>query len=129
MSYTKQKKIYGKNKNYSVINKFLKEEIINENFLVTLNNLSLEDIIALKLEVSSKSCGGDIFGIPIWNCLKDVCRDASLKFAISASRTRAEAATFLGISISTLKDYIEKYEIKNFFEERENEENEENEER
>jgi hypothetical protein len=124
MTYKKQKKIYGKNKNYSVINKLLKEENINENFLLIMNNISLEDLIALKLEISAKSSGGDIFGIPIWYSLRDICRDATLKFAISAARTKAEAATFLGISISTLKDYIEKYDIKNFFEERD-EENEE----
>lgn len=117
MSYKKQKRIYGKNKNYSVINKLLKEEIINENFLVNLNKLSLEDLIALKLEMAAKSSGGDIFGIPIWHSLRDICRDASLKFALSAARTKAEAASFLGISISTLKDYIRKYEIKNYFEE------------
>lgn len=123
MSYKKQKRIYGKNKNYSVINKLLKEEIINENFLVNLNKLSLEDLIALKLEMAAKSSGGDIFGIPIWHSLRDICRDASLKFALSAARTKAEAASFLGISISTLKEYIRKYEIKNYFEEAE--ENEE----
>lgn len=117
MSFQKKKRRYGNKKNYSVINKLSKEEKITDRFLSTLNLLTLEEIIALKLEVSSKSCGGDIFGVPIWNSLRDICRDASLKFAISAARTRAEAATFLGISISTLNDYLEKYEIKEFFEE------------
>lgn len=118
MTYKKKKRSYKKNKNYSVINKLYKEEKITEKFLVNLNSLSLEEIIALKLEISAKSSGGSIFGIPIWNSLRDICRDASLKFAISAARTRAEAATFLGISISTLKDYIKKYEVEEYFEEK-----------
>ena len=118
MSYKKKRRNYSKNKNYSVINKILNEERITEKFLVTLNSLSLEEIIALKLEISAKSSGGDIFGVPIWNSLRDICRDASLKFAISAARTKAEAATFLGISISTLKDYIRKYEVEEYFEEK-----------
>lgn len=117
MTFTKKKKAYSRKKNYSVINKNLKEEKITEKFLVTLNSLSLEEVIALKLEISAKSSGGDVFGIPIWNSLRDICRDASLKFAISSARTKAEAATFLGISISTLKDYMKKYEIKEYFEE------------
>jgi len=117
MTYKKKKKIYGNNKNYSVINKLLKEEKINEKFLIFLNNLSLEELIALKLENAAKSSGGNIYGIPIWNSLRDITRDATLKFAISATRTKAEAATFLGISISTLKEYILKYDIKSFFEE------------
>ena len=117
MKYKKKKRIYGKNKNYSVVNKLLKEEKINDKFLFNLNSLSLEEIIALKLEVSAKSSGGTIFGIPIWNSLRDICRDASLKFALSAARTKAEAATFLGISIHTLKEYIKKYEVEKYFEE------------
>lgn len=118
MTYKKKKRTYKKNKNYSVINKLYKEEKITEKFLVNLNSLSLEEIIALKLEISAKSSGGSIFGIPIWNSLRDICRDASLKFAISAARTKAEAATFLGISISTLKDYLNKYEVEEYFEEK-----------
>lgn len=117
MTFSKKRKIYSRKKNYSVINKFLNEEKITERFLATLNSLTLEEIISLKLEISAKSSGGDVFGVPIWNSLRDICRDASLKFAISAARTKAEAATFLGISISTLNDYLEKYEIKEFFEE------------
>lgn len=117
MKYKKKKRIYGTNKNYSVVNKLLKEEKVNEKFLFNLNSLSLEEIISLKLEISAKSSGGTIFGIPIWNSLRDICRDASLKFALSAARTKAEAATFLGISIHTLKEYIKKYEIEKYFEE------------
>ena len=117
MTYKKKKKIYGNKKNYSVVNKLLKEEKVTDRFLSQLNDLSLEEIIAVKLEIAAKASGGNIFGMPIWNSLRDICRDASLKFAISAARTKAEAANFLGISISTLKDYMKKYETKEYFEE------------
>jgi DNA-binding NtrC family response regulator len=117
MTYKKKKKIYGTKKNYSVVNKLLKEEKVTDRFLSQLNDLSLEEIIAVKLEIAAKASGGNIFGMPIWNSLRDICRDASLKFAISAARTKAEAANFLGISISTLKDYMKKYETKEYFEE------------
>lgn len=116
MSFQKKKRRYGNKKNYSVINKLSKEERVTDKFLSQLNDLSLEELIALKLELSAKSSGGNIFGIPIWNSLRDICRDAALKFAISATRTRAEAASFLGISISTLKDYTTKYDVKEYFE-------------
>jgi hypothetical protein len=56
--------------------------------------------------MAAKSSGGDIYGIPIWNSLREICRDASLKFALTATRTAAEAALFLGISISTFKEVI-----------------------
>lgn len=118
MTFRKKKKRYGNKKNYSVINLILKQERITDKFLVQLSDLSLEEILALKLELSAKSSGGNIFGIPIWNSLRDICRDAALKFAISSTRTQAEAASFLGISIFTLKDYLKKYEVKEYFEEK-----------
>ena len=117
MTYKRKKRIYGKNKNYSLINKLSAEEKITDKFLSQLHELSLEELIAVKLELSAKSSGGNIYGIPIWNSLRDICRDASIKFALSAARTKAEAATFLGISMATFKDYVKKYEIKNYFEE------------
>lgn len=117
MTYRRKKRIYGTKKRYSVVNKLLKEEKINEKFLVMINLLSLEEVIAVKLEVSAKSSGGTIFGVPIWNSLRDICRDATLKFALSAARTKAEAASFLGISISTFKDYVKKFEVEEYFKE------------
>lgn len=118
MTFQKRKKVYQpKNKkNFSVVNKLLAEEKVNEKFLATLLLLSLEDLIALKLEISAKSAGGSIYGMPLWYSLRDITRDALLKFAISATRTKAEAASFLGISIITLNDYLKKYEVKQYFE-------------
>lgn len=121
MTFQKKKKIYGKNKNYSVINKLLKEEKINERFLSVLNQLSLEELIAVKLEMASKASGGNVFGIPLWYSLKDICRDAVLKFALSATRTKNEASSFLGISFFNFKNYLKKYEVKSYFEEEKDE--------
>ena len=118
MTYKRKKRNYGTRKNYSLINKLSAEEKITDKFLSQLHELSLEELIAVKLELSAKASGGNIYGIPIWHSLRDICRDASLKFALSAARTKAEAATFLGISIATLRDYMKKYETKIYFEEK-----------
>lgn len=121
MTFQKKKRIYGKNKNYSVINKLLREEKINERFLSIINQLSLEEVISVKLEMAAKASGGNIYGIPLWNSLRDICRDAILKFSLSASRTKAEAASFLGLNIFSFKTYLRKYDIKSYFQENENE--------
>lgn len=117
MMFQKKKRIYGKNKNYSVINKLLKEEKINERFLSVINQLSLEEVISVKLEIAAKASGGTVFGIPLWLSLRDICRDAVLKFALSAARTKADAASFLGLNIFSLKAYLKKYDVKSYFEE------------
>jgi hypothetical protein len=117
MTFQKKKKIYGNKKKYSVINKLLSEEKINDRFLATLNLLTLEELIAVKLEMAAKASGGNIYGIPVWRSMIDICRDATLKFALTSTRTAAEAASFLGITFSTFRDYIQKYEIKSYFDE------------
>lgn len=117
MAFKKKRKPYGKNKKYSVINKLIAEEKINDRFLITLNQLSLEELIAVKLEMAGKASGGDVFGMPIWHSLRDITREAVLKFALTSTRTIADAASFLGINIFTLKEYLDKYDIKSYFEE------------
>jgi len=118
MKYQKKKRVYGSKKKYSVINKLFSEEKINEKFLVTLNLLTLEEVIAVKLEMAAKASGGNIYGIPVWNSLREICRDAALKFALTSTRTMAEAALFLGITFSTFKEHMEEYEVKSYFEEK-----------
>ena len=52
----KKKKQYGKNQYYSVVNKLKKEEKITEEFEVMLSSLSLEEVIAIKLELYKTLC-------------------------------------------------------------------------
>mgnify|MGYP003641894195 FL=1 len=107
----------GKFEHYSVINKLKKENKISEEFEIMLNNLTLEEIIAIKLETASKPFGGKSYGLPIWRSMREITQHAVLKFAVSACRTNREAASFLGISAKELRDLTKKYNIKNFFEE------------
>ena len=49
----KNKEFKGKNYYYSLKNKLEKENKINDDFNLVLNSLTLEEIIGLKLELSS----------------------------------------------------------------------------
>ena len=110
------KKQFGKNQNYSLIKKLRKEKKSTKEFEVMLNSLSLEEVIGLKLELAAKLFGNKLFGIPIWYSLKTITQDAILKFALSATKSKKEAARFLGISPQELRELIKKYNIENFFE-------------
>ena len=56
MAYNKKiKRTQGKNKYYSVSKKLQRESKSTDEFEVMLNNLSLEEVIALKLELAAKS--------------------------------------------------------------------------
>ena len=82
MTWNKKKKIQGKNRYYSISNKLKKENKSHDEFEVMLNNLNLEEIIALKLELAAKSAGGCLYGFPIFSAIPYLVRDAILKFSL-----------------------------------------------
>ena len=106
-----------KQKNYSFIRVMKKERRINENFLNFLSSLSLEEIIALKLEIASKPISGKLYGIPIWKSIPFIVRDAVLKTAISVCRTKVDAANLIGMDVDKMDNLLKKYNTIDFFEE------------
>ena len=116
MSNWKRKKNYnGKNKNYSIINKLRKDKKSTDEFEIMLNNLSLEEVIALKLELSSRYFSKRMYGIPLWSNLINVVQDAVLKYALSATRTQAEAMRMLGLKESNMHELRKKFNPDNYF--------------
>jgi hypothetical protein len=101
----------GKSYDYSFINKLKKEKKITDEFEVMLANLTLEEIISVKLELSSRYINNRLYNFPIWSSLSNMIKEAVLKYALSASRSYSDAASFLGINQSDLKANIKKYQI------------------
>jgi len=116
MAWKKKRKIQGKNRYYSISKKLKKESKSNDEFEVMLNNLSLEEIIALKLELAAKAAGGYLYGMPIWRSLRYIVESAVLKFALSTTRTRLEAARFLGLRKREYNKINQVYKTESYFE-------------
>ena len=74
----------------------------SDEFEFMLNNLSLEEVIALKLELSAKTINGKLYGFYLWTSLHKIVRESILLFAISSTRTLDQAQALLG-----LKDHIQ----------------------
>ena len=110
-------KVKKKKRSHSIIRKLRKEGKLPEEAEIFVSNLSLEDLIALKLEIASKPIGGKLFGIPIWKSIPFIIRDALLKTAISVCGSKTEAASMLGKDIDTLDKLLKKYKTVSFFEE------------
>ena len=88
-----------------------------EEFEIIFNNLSLEEVIGLKLELASKSAfKGKLYGVPLWYSIPNIVRDAVLKYALSATRSKREAARFLGLNELAMKKNINRYRIDDYFE-------------
>jgi len=112
----KKRKYFGTNKNYSMSRKLRNDNKSNDEFEVMLSALSLEDVIALKLELATKPFGGNCYGIPIWYSTREIVQDAVLKTALSICRSKKEAARFLGLTYGEFKALLKKYNTENFFE-------------
>tara|TARA_Y100000310_G_scaffold38155_1_gene35802 strand:+ start:5706 stop:6095 length:390 start_codon:yes stop_codon:yes gene_type:complete len=112
----KRKRNYnGKNKNYSISKKLRKDRKSNEEFEIMLANLTLEEVIALKLELATKSISNRMYGFPIWHSLHNIVQDAVFKYAYSATRTKAEAMRFLGLQENWFHKLQKKYGIDDYF--------------
>ena len=81
----------------------------NDEFEITLQNLTLEEIIALKLELSARTTNRKLFGFNLWRSIPDITRCAVLNYANKAAKTKSEAASFLGISMYEYYLYIKRY--------------------
>lgn len=107
---------YKKEKyNYSLIEKFRKEGKSTEEFECMLNQFSLEEIIGLKLELASRVIGGNLFGLPLFHSLTNICKDAVIKYAFSAAKTGKEAASFLSLIPLQFKYFRHKYDVDHYF--------------
>jgi DNA-binding protein Fis len=100
---------------YSVSNKLRKEKKITEEFEIMLSSMTLEDIIALRLELAAQAVNGKLYGQNIWKSIPDIVKEAVLKYSYSSARTKGEAAAFLGINKSDFRKLVKKFDIKGFF--------------
>ena len=100
-------------KSYNIKKELLKKNKINEEFCSQLHNLTLEDIIALKLELVSESVNGKFYGFPIRKFIDNIVNESLIKYSLSVANSYKEAGLILGISKSQLFKYVKRYSIFN----------------
>ena len=112
MSWKKKLREYkGRNNDYSLRKKLKKDKKITDDFEIMLSTLTLEEIIGLKLELASLYINNKLYNFPIYKSIKYITKEACLRFALSATRTYGDAASFLGINESDLRKEIKKFKI------------------
>ena len=105
----------NKFKNYSFISIMKRKGRVNEEFLDLLSSLSLEELIALKLETSARLTKHKLYNFPLWKAMPSVCRDAILRFVLSACQSKRDGARMLGIDIREFDRLIKKYNTEKLF--------------
>ena len=96
---------------YSIISKLKDQNKLNDQVLVSLNNLSLEDLIAVKLELSTNLLNHRLYGLDIWNKMPAITKEAILKFSLSVTKNKTDAARFLGITQQNFRRACKNYNI------------------
>ena len=111
----KDSKNFSSNKNYNLKNKLLKVKKIDHDFIEKLKFLKLEELIALKLLVSTSLLKGKLFNFPFLKYSTDICKEAVLRFALSQSNSKKEAQIILGFKKADLLYYLKKYNLEQEF--------------
>ena len=101
--------------NKSLINKLKNDGSLNDSILTGIGNLSIEDLIAVKLELSANHINNRLYGFDIWHQTGNITKEAVLKFALSTTKSKKDAARFLGLTYGEFKRVITTYNVKSFF--------------
>ena len=115
MATLKRHEVKGRNRYFSVSRKLRKEGKSSEEFEAMLSTLTMEDIIALRLELAARLTRGKIHGIFLWKSLPDIIKDAAIKASLGITKTRKDAVRILGISERNFKKAVKKYDAINYF--------------
>ena len=102
-------------KNKSVILALKAKNLIDDSLLVCINSLTLEDLISIKLELSANHINNRPYGFDIWRKSGYIIKEALLKFALSTTNSKKDAARFLGLTYSEFKKAIKQYKVTKFF--------------
>lgn len=114
------KKRRSKYKHKGVINKLLNNNIINESNLTFIDSMTLEDLIAVKLELSAKYINNKLYAFNLLSNTNRLVKEAIIKFAISATQSKMDAARFLGIDYEGLRKLVNEYDLQDYFDETNN---------
>ena len=102
-------------KNLTTTNKSIILKLcLQDDILVNINKLSLEDLIAVKLELSANNINNRLYGFDLWKQSNKIIKEALLKFAISTTNSKKDAARFLGLTYLEFKRVIAKYDVDHF---------------
>ena len=103
-------------KNLTTVNKSIILKLcLQDDLLININNLSLEDLIAIKLELSANNINNRLYGFDLWRQSNNIVKEALLKFAVSTTKSKKDAARFLGLTYLEFKRVMSQYTVDNYF--------------
>jgi hypothetical protein len=101
--------------NFTTAKKLREENKSNDLFEIMVGNITLEELIALKLELTYKNIGTPFYGIPLFRVLHTIVQDAVFKFACSVTPSKYKARIFLGMDNKQFYSMIKRYNTEEYF--------------
>ena len=102
---------------YSISKELRNSNKINNEFEAMLSHLTMEEIIALKLELATRAVGGKFYGNYLFKVMPYIAKDAVVRYALSATETKKAATMFLGVTRKEFnriyRRYFKRKEMKN----------------
>ena len=88
---------------------------INDQFLNVLSSLTLEEVIAIKLELAIQLTKHKFYNFPLWKALPSICKDAVLRYVVSACQSKRDGARMLGIDVREFDRLLKRYNTEKLF--------------
>lgn len=100
-----------KTSKYNSVLKDINKKYHNKNFEFVLSNLTLEELITAKLELSARSLNGKLFGYPVYKNIQHITKESLVRFALHFCNSQEKAANMLGLNLQEFKSYIKKHKL------------------
>lgn len=102
----------GCNTDLSLSQRLRNEGRSSEAFEIMLSSLTLEELVALKIENSMRLTRGRMYGFKLWAKLPKIIKESVFNAVISISDTNVQAIRILGVSALTFNKYKANNSIK-----------------
>ena len=98
-----------KDKKLTFISELKKEGRINQDFLDKVSEMTLEELISIKIELSAKMLSGKLYNFPLWYSLPYIVRESLLNFVDRNCKTKIDMANTLGLPYDHFIQMYRKY--------------------
>ncbi len=96
-------------KKITFISELKRDGRISEEFLNVVSDLTLEELISVKLELSAKMFNGKLYNFPLWYNLPYIIRESLLNFVNRNCKTKVDMSNTLGIPYEQFIQIYKKY--------------------
>ncbi len=96
-------------KKINFISELKKEGRVSEEFLNIASDLTLEELISVKLELTAKMLNGKLYNFPLWYNLPYIVRESLLNFVNRNCKTKIDMSNTLGIPYEQFIQIYKKY--------------------